>query len=126
MIIDSKGNILTMWNRADGPAVYDANFELMIDFHVCIPYTDSQKAAYREIFELKKKLAATDYKAIKYAEGLISEAEYEEIKTARSKWRERINELEFEEPVLSRKEMDEAELIAVAKLKEREAKHGTD
>lgn len=126
MIIDSKGNVLTMWNRADGPAVYDANYDLQIDFHVCIPYNIQQKAAYREITELKKKLASTDYKAIKYAEGLISEAEYEEIKTARSKWRERINELEFEEPVLSREEMDEAERIAVARLKEREAEHGTD
>lgn len=126
MIIDSKGNVLTMWNRADGPAVYDANYDLQIDFHVCIPYSDQQKAAHKEIAELKKKLAATDYKAIKYAEGLISEAEYEEIKTARSNWRERINELEFEEPRLSREEMDEAERIAVAKLKEREAKHGTD
>ncbi len=47
-----------------------------------------------EIEELKKQLAETDYQAIKYAEGQMSEEEYAGIKTQRQAWRDRINELE--------------------------------
>ena len=47
-----------------------------------------------EIAELKGMLAETDYKAIKYAEGWITSAEYEETKAQRQAWRDRINELE--------------------------------
>lgn len=43
---------------------------------------------------LKKKLADTDYKAIKYAEGFISEEEYAPIKAERQRIRDEINELE--------------------------------
>ena len=50
----------------------------------------------KEIKELKQKLADTDYQAIKYAEGQISEAEYQPIKEERQMWRDRINELEVE------------------------------
>ena len=48
------------------------------------------------IAELKKNLADTDYKAIKYAEGQISEQDYESIKAQRQAWRDEINELEEE------------------------------
>lgn len=47
-----------------------------------------------EIAELKKKLGATDYQAIKYAEGFLTEEEYADMKAQRQAWRERINELE--------------------------------
>lgn len=43
------------------------------------------------IMELKSLLAETDYKAIKYAEGLISEEEYAPIKAQRQEWRDEIN-----------------------------------
>ena len=46
------------------------------------------------IVELKTMLFDTDYKAIKYAEGLISEEEYEIIKRQRQAWRDEINMLE--------------------------------
>ena len=46
------------------------------------------------INELKKLLSSTDYQAIKYAEGLITEEEYLPIKTQRQAWRNEINELE--------------------------------
>lgn len=49
-----------------------------------------------EIDELKRKLLETDYQAIKYAEGQISEEEYLPIKEQRQSWRDRINELEAE------------------------------
>lgn len=48
----------------------------------------------REIVECLNNLSATDYKAIKYAEGLISEQEYEATRLQRQYWRDRINELE--------------------------------
>lgn len=47
-----------------------------------------------EIAECKAQLTATDYKAIKYAEGLISEDDYAPIKAERQALRDRINELE--------------------------------
>ena len=49
-----------------------------------------------EISQLKAKLQATDYKAIKFAEGLITAEEYEAIKQQRQEWRDEINRLEEE------------------------------
>lgn len=48
----------------------------------------------RQIRELKKKLFDTDYKAIKYSEGWLTDEEYAEAKAQREEWRKRINELE--------------------------------
>lgn len=50
----------------------------------------------QEIEQLKQKLEETDYKAIKYAEGLTSEEEYAETKALRQGWRDEINRLEGE------------------------------
>ena len=47
-----------------------------------------------EIIELKKYLFDTDYKAIKFAEGELSESDYQEVKSQRHDARVRINELE--------------------------------
>ena len=47
-----------------------------------------------EITELKKYLYVTDYKAIKFAEGEITETDYQEVKSQRHDARVRINELE--------------------------------
>ena len=47
-----------------------------------------------EIIELKKYLSDTDYKAIKFAEGEITESDYQEVKSQRHNARVRINELE--------------------------------
>ena len=47
-----------------------------------------------EIVELKKYLSDTDYKAIKFAEGELSEEAYREDKSQRHDARVRINELE--------------------------------
>ena len=56
---------------------------------------DLLKDQYRiEITQLKKLLSDSDYKAIKYAEGQISEEEYSEIKSERQGYRDRINYLE--------------------------------
>lgn len=48
----------------------------------------------RQIFELKQKLTQTDYKAIKYSEGLLTDKEYAEVKAQRQEWRDEINKLE--------------------------------
>ena len=47
------------------------------------------------ILEYKRKLKETDYKAIKYAEGLISETDYAPIKAERENYRKAINSLEI-------------------------------
>ena len=56
---------------------------------------DKLKDQYRiEIQQLKKQLSDTDYKAIKYAEGQISEEEYASVRAERQGYRDRINYLE--------------------------------
>lgn len=47
-----------------------------------------------EIIKLKQNLFATDYQAIKYAEGKLTEEEYGEMKAKRQSWRDEINRLE--------------------------------
>lgn len=48
------------------------------------------------IAELKRQLADTDYQAIKFAEGWLSEEEFAPIKAKRQELRNKINELERE------------------------------
>ena len=55
---------------------------------------DEAAAINKEISELKKKLFDTDYKAIKYSEGWLTDEEYAEAKAQREEWRKRINKLE--------------------------------
>lgn len=56
---------------------------------------DLQKEEYAaEILTLKKQLADTDYKAIKYAEGVMTDEDYQATGIQRQAWRRRINELE--------------------------------
>jgi hypothetical protein len=56
---------------------------------------DLLKDQYRlEISQLKKQLSDTDYKAIKYAEGQISEEDYASVRAERQSYRDRINYLE--------------------------------
>lgn len=63
------------------------------EIKVYIPYTEKELAE-QKIVELKTQLQATDYQAIKFAEGLISSIDYEPIKAQRQAWRNKINELE--------------------------------
>lgn len=56
---------------------------------------DLQKEEYAaEILTLKKSLADTDYKAIKFAEGVMTDEDYQATGIQRQAWRRRINELE--------------------------------
>lgn len=54
----------------------------------------SHPSAPEQIAILKQQLADTDYKAIKYAEGLITAEDYAATKAQRQAWREQINALE--------------------------------
>ena len=54
-----------------------------------------------EINALKQLLANTDYKALKYAEGLITDEEYKETLELRKSYREKINKYEEELKELS-------------------------
>lgn len=49
-----------------------------------------------EIAALKQLLAQTDYKALKHADGVLSDADYKETREYRQKLRDKINELEKE------------------------------
>lgn len=67
------------------------------EIKVYIPYTDSELrkiAAEARIGELKSLLRASDYKAIKYAEGVLTAEEYAPVKAERQAYRDEINELE--------------------------------
>lgn len=60
---------------------------------VFVPYTQKELDLMR-IDELKALLSQSDYKAIKYAEGVLTEVEYAPIKTLRQSYRAEINALE--------------------------------
>lgn len=49
-----------------------------------------------EIRGLQQLLTATDYKALKHADGVISDEEYEETRQLRINYRQQINDLEAE------------------------------
>lgn len=59
-------------------------------------YIENRYEIETQINEYKKLLSDTDYKAIKYAEGFISEEDYKETKEQRQFWRDEINRLEEE------------------------------
>ncbi len=64
---------------------------------VYIPYSKEElleKEKRQRIGEYKSRLAETDYKAMKYMEGFLSEEEYLEVKINRQFWRNKIRQLE--------------------------------
>lgn len=77
--------------------VYDNGvYRDMTEEEEAILRINSDVSVETQINELKEKLRETDYKAIKYAEGLINEEDYAVIKAERQRWRDKINELESE------------------------------
>lgn len=63
------------------------------DIYIYVPFTEKEQAL-RRIAVLKAELFKTDYMAIKYAEGELSESEYADTKRRRAEWRAEINRLE--------------------------------
>ena len=78
----------------DIPAVQEREaYDEYEDIQVYVPYTEKELTEHR-ILELKGYLYDTDYQAIKYAEGMISDYDYSAMREQRQTWRDEINELE--------------------------------
>ena len=82
----------------DVPAVKGQEAKMVTEaIKVYVPYTPQEqtnKLLNTRIAELKAKLFETDYKAIKFFEGEMSEAEYSSTRIERKIWREEINRLQ--------------------------------
>lgn len=79
----------------EGKEAYDE----IEDIQIYIPYTEKELLIIKNnnrINELKSLLAETDYRAIKYAEGLYTVEEYAPYKDLRQSYRDEINQLEEE------------------------------
>ena len=63
------------------------------DILVFVPFSEKELAQI-EIEKLKQNLLETDYKAIKFAEGVLSEQDYEKTRNERQSWRNQINALQ--------------------------------
>lgn len=113
MLIDRHGNILPGYVMVNGIIIDDGGFEVALD------YEDSNSVECKKrIKELKRMLERTDYKAIKFSDGAISEEEYAPVRKQRQEWRDEINKLEPQiiTPTITREELDKAEEIARKKL----------
>lgn len=119
MIIDRNGNFLEYWERKNGRAIKDSDNKYGIDFYICIPYSEEQKALFLRKKALKKYLEDSDFRALKFADGSYTEEQYRPYREARAAARAEINAIEegFNEPTLTREEMDKAEELAMNKLK---------
>lgn len=71
-----------------GMVYRDATPEEEAEMQIDIPIKE-------QIAQLKEQLSATDYKAIKYAEGWLTDEEYAPIKAERERIRNEIRELEI-------------------------------
>lgn len=114
MIIDRYGNLIDSFNQDYGTIVHDGNFA------VCLMYeNEGDVELKRQVFALKGQLRATDYKAIKFAEGQLTEEEYASVREERQKIRDQINELEpmIHTPTITREELDAAEAISTNVIK---------
>lgn len=98
---DKDGNPAPKFLMVNGCQVWNPTEQMYADAGY-LPYTPPTPSAEEvaemervaEIERLKEQLAATDYKAIKHAEGWLTTEEYAPTKAQRQQWRERINELE--------------------------------
>lgn len=73
------------------PVMASVTREMTAEEEAAMAVEESPEA---EIAALKQRLAETDYMAIKYAEGWLSETAYSATKAQRQAWRDRINEIE--------------------------------
>lgn len=114
MIIDRFGNIIDSFNQEYGTIIHDG------DYAVCLMYEkDSDVELKRQVFNLKNQLRTTDYKAIKFAEGQLTEEEYAPFRQQRQEIRDKINEIEpqITELTISREDLDKAEAISANVIK---------
>ena len=100
-LVEAPDYVFEGWGYVDGefiqPTPPNDNFAYDPDSGLVLLKRDLENHAINlRIQELKRNLTATDYKAIKYAEGLLSVEEYAGIKAERQAWRNEINKLEAE------------------------------
>ena len=80
--------------------IFDIKTKSFYEEEISEEELDNSKLQYKtfkkqqRIAELQQLLSSTDYKCMKFAEGLLSNEEYEPIKKQRQEWRDEINELE--------------------------------
>lgn len=120
MIINRNGEILEYFLRENGIVVKDG------EFSICLEYNQEQKEQYARLAALKELLSGSDYKALKYSDGVLSEEEYAPVRVERQLWRNEINEIErtFREPVITREEMDVAEKKAMENFNQMKERAG--
>lgn len=85
---------------------------------VLIPYeSESQKSMAVRMSEIQETLAATDYRAAKYAEGLYTEEEYAPYKAERQALRDEYNALaaQYTPPVYTEDQLEMAKKLFLDK-----------
>lgn len=86
-LIDHK----LMWSN--GELVNNPDYK---DYLLDLENANRLRTKRNRIVELKQLLADSDYRAIKYAEGLYTEEEYAPYKEQRQAYRDEINQIESE------------------------------
>lgn len=113
MIITREGEIIQAFSSEEGIIIHHEAYDTK--FAICLYFDDIQRAQALRMQKIKYLLSKTDYKAIKYAEGEISEEDYAPIRQERQALREEFNRIEEEytPPSISSEEMDLAERTAL-------------
>ena len=109
MIITREGKIIQAFTSEQGIIVHHEAYNTK--FAICLEFDEIQAAQSLRMRTIKHLLSLSDYKAIKYAEGEISEEEFAPIREQRRAYREEYNRLEEEyvKPSITPEEMDLAE-----------------
>lgn len=113
MIITREGKIIQGFSSEQGIIVHHEAYNTK--FAICLEYDSIQYAQAKRMNEIKYLLSKSDYKAIKYAEGEISEEDYIPIREARQALRDEYNRIqeEYVDPSITPEEIDLAERTAL-------------
>lgn len=86
--------------EVDDPRAIRCGYDKIIDGKIVkddegysshIEEAETKESSEIELAKLKAEMAETDYKTLKYAEGILTEEEYAPIKTERASLRDKIN-----------------------------------
>lgn len=113
MIITRYGEIIQAFTSDQGIIVHHEAYNNK--FAICLEFDAIQRAQSKRMREIQYLLTTTDYKAIKYAEGEISEEDYAPTRAQRQAYREEYRRLreEYVEPSITPEEIDLAERTAL-------------
>ena len=113
MIITREGKVIQMFTSEMGIIIHHEAYNTK--FAICLEFDDIQAAQSYRMRTIKHLLSTSDYKAIKYAEGELSEEEYAPIREERQALRDEYNRIEEEyvKPSITPEEMDLAERTAL-------------